>query len=224
MTRLRYPELTGAIGTGGLTSSATSHTFAAPLTYSGGTTVPTLSGSDYFMVTIGGSILDSPGTPTELVQVTAYNSSTGGATLVRGALGTTASAHAASNVVTQDLHVLDQAGETAWTAPTFTNSWVNEGSGAGAPAGFRKDSSGMVHLRGLIKNASSSAPGSSAFTLPAGYRPPYPLNVPVFCANASPGTANVLDQATVGTDGTVKPSGNFSYVWQWLDGISFYTD
>lgn len=87
MTRLRYPELTGSIGSGGLTSSATSHTFAAPLTYSGGTTVPTLTGSDYFML----SLYDVAAPyPAEIVQVTAYNSTTGAATLVRGQDGSAA--------------------------------------------------------------------------------------------------------------------------------------
>jgi hypothetical protein len=71
-------------------------------------------------------------------------------------------------------------GDSTWTAPTLTNSWVNYG-GAQEPAGYRKDASGFVHLRGFIKNGSVSA---AAFTLPAGYRPAYDVYAPVVSSGA----------------------------------------
>lgn len=52
-------------------------------------------------------------------------------------------------------------------APTLLNSWVNSG-GATPPAGYWKDSDGVVHLQGRI---TGGAAPSIAFTLPAGYRP-----------------------------------------------------
>lgn len=96
MARLRYVDLSGTVGSGGLTSSATSHTFTAPLTYANGTTVPTLSGSDYFLL----SILNAAGDAvSEVVKVTAYNSGTGAATIVRGQEGTTGVSHASGDKV-----------------------------------------------------------------------------------------------------------------------------
>lgn len=58
-------------------------------------------------------------------------------------------------------HVVGAVGE-----PAFVNGWVN----FGAPyetAGFYKDASGRVHLRGTVKSGANAA----IFVLPAGYRP-----------------------------------------------------
>ena len=54
-----------------------------------------------------------------------------------------------------------------WQAPVFVNSWVNYGSGFNN-AGFTKDRSGVIRLRGLIKSGTVTA---SAFVLPVGFRP-----------------------------------------------------
>lgn len=93
----------------------------------------------------------------------------------------------------------------------FTNSWTNFGSGW-QTAAFWRMPDGWVHLRGLIK---SGTIGSSAFTLPPGYRPV--LSEPFVCiSNGAVGRVDVL------TDGTVVPSvGNNTYVT--LSGISFRT-
>lgn len=61
------------------------------------------------------------------------------------------------------------AGDTAWTAPTLLNSWVN----FGAPyetVGFRKDALGFVHFKGVIKSGTTTI-GTPLFVLPTGYRP-----------------------------------------------------
>ena len=55
----------------------------------------------------------------------------------------------------------------AYTAPTLGNGWVNYG-GSFDTAGYMKDMSGTVFLKGLIKNGTIN---TVAFTLPAGYRP-----------------------------------------------------
>ncbi|USN14418.1 hypothetical protein DONNERLITTCHEN_00170 [Janthinobacterium phage vB_JliS-Donnerlittchen] len=97
----------------------------------------------------------------------------------------------------------------AWTAPTLTNSWINNGSGYNS-VGFYKDSFGVVHLRGLIKSGSMQA---SAFTLPAGYRPP---------AREFFGTVSnaLFGSVFVDPDGTVVPWSG-SNTWFSLDGLTF---
>lgn len=61
--------------------------------------------------------------------------------------------------------------QETWIAPTLLNSWVNYGiSSVLQVAGYMKDSMGFVHLRGAIKNGTTTA-GTTLFTLPAGYRP-----------------------------------------------------
>jgi len=53
-----------------------------------------------------------------------------------------------------------------WIAPTLLNSWANQANYA--PAGYRKDDSGVVYLRG---NLTGGAALTTAFNLPVGYRP-----------------------------------------------------
>lgn len=114
MGRLRYAGLTGTIGSGNLTNSATSHTFTAPLTYANGVSVPTLSGTDYFLL----SILATDGTLSEVVNVTAYNSGTGVATIARAQQGTSGVSHTSGDKVLLSAYADDfaaiaiDAGET----------------------------------------------------------------------------------------------------------------
>ena len=56
--------------------------------------------------------------------------------------------------------------DTTWRTPTLINSWANFG-GAYAPASYRKDGAGFVHLRGLVKTGLA---GSTVFVLPVGFR------------------------------------------------------
>jgi len=97
---------------------------------------------------------------------------------------------------------------TAIGGGDFANSWVNYDDGY-EPAGYWKDSLGIVHVRGLIKSGTS---GQSAFTLPAGYRPPYPVLFPAD-SNGAFGAVRVL------TDGKVVPYGSNTYFS--LASISF---
>jgi hypothetical protein len=83
-------------------------------------------------------------------------------------------------------------------APTLVNSWVNYPGNM--PAGYYKDSFGIVHIQGMVK---SGAIGSTIFTLPVGYRPSAGFNV----ATASNGAygeiaidANGVVTATVGSN------------------------
>lgn len=103
MTRLLYNGLTAALAGSGLTSGATSVTFDAALTHSGGTAVPTLSGGDYIPL----SLLDASGHLSEIVFLTAYTSGGTTGTITRGAEGTTGSAHAVGTPVVHALTKYD---------------------------------------------------------------------------------------------------------------------
>lgn len=69
-----------------------------------------------------------------------------------------------TNVPTVTWHEIGAGGE-----PTFSNSWVNDGTATYPTAAFHKDSGGRVTMKGYIKSGTSFS--AVAFTLPAGYRP-----------------------------------------------------
>lgn len=101
------------------------------------------------------------------------------------------------------------ATQQSWQMPTLIDSWVAFGAPYPAPQYF-KDSIGMVHLRGAIKNGTI---GSSAATLPAGYRPGYNCS---FSVPSNVGAGIIVVQ----TDGSLVPiaGSNSSFL---LDGASF---
>jgi hypothetical protein len=99
----------------------------------------------------------------------------------------------------------------AWVAPTFAGTWANFGSG-NLPAGYMKDANGFVHLRGAIATGTIN---TTAFTLPAGYRPS--LNVNFACASNS-----AFGYLSITSAGVVNPAVG-SNVWFSLDGITFDT-
>lgn len=78
--------------------------------------------------------------------------------------------------------------------PAFENSWVNFG-GIFPVASFIRDGDGFVHIRGLVKSGTAN---STVFTLPAGYRPEYPVDAIVASGDTS-GTS----QVRISTSGTV---------------------
>jgi hypothetical protein len=97
--------------------------------------------------------------------------------------------------------------------PPFTNGYVNFG-GAFSTAGFMKDSLGFVHLKGTITGTSAT----SAFTLPAGYRPATSL----FSPTPSNGPANTSGDLIITAAGTVTPSNNTGGIGNFgLDSITF---
>jgi hypothetical protein len=57
-------------------------------------------------------------------------------------------------------------GDLAWTAPTYTNAWVDFG-GTYRGGGYRLIGT-QVYIRGVIKGGAIT---SSAWTMPVGYRP-----------------------------------------------------
>lgn len=88
---------------------------------------------------------------------------------------------------------------TAWTAVSFTNSWSN----FGAPfnnMSYRKSKDGtMLGLSGVIVGGGN---GTSAFTLPAGFRPTTRKDFAAY-----DGASGSLVGVNVNTDGTVVLSG-----------------
>jgi hypothetical protein len=105
--------------------------------------------------------------------------------------------------------------DSAWTAPTLTNSWVNAGGGTFA-AGYRKVGS-MVYLRGSIR---SGTIGSAAFTLPAGYRP---LSLAVIGTVSNNAGTLMVSQLTVSGPGAVTPAVGSNASGFYLDNLSFDT-
>lgn len=105
-----------------------------------------------------------------------------------------------------DLHVIGGTGQ-----PAFEHSWVDYGAPY-SKAAFIKDPAGFIRLTGVIK---SGVVGSSAFTLPPGYRPavdPGPFGV------VSNGLFGRVDVAIDGTVTPISPSSNSSVS---LEGIVF---
>lgn len=97
--------------------------------------------------------------------------------------------------------------QQAWQNPGLENSWANRSGGN--PAGYYKDTTGRVHLRGYLDSGTAS---NRAFRLPAGYRPP---NHEFFAGATSGGVV----QIEVGDEGEVVPGSYTTYIS--LDGISF---
>jgi hypothetical protein len=95
-----------------------------------------------------------------------------------------------------------------WQVPSFVNGWANYDTNWN-PAGYFKDSMGIVHLRGLVKNGSSTI-----FTLPVGYRPEYNE---LHAVSTDPNLYGRID---------IYPNGNVNMIagknsWICLDGITF---
>lgn len=112
-----------------------------------------------------------------------------------------------------DRKLVVRGGETsleqeAWQTPSFQNGWVNYDTTYNA-AGYFKDSLGIIHLRGLVKNGSGVL-----FTLPAGYRPP---RRELFAVATHPNTVGRID---ILADGQVLMVSG-SNLWISLDGITF---
>jgi hypothetical protein len=103
------------------------------------------------------------------------------------------------------------APDSAWIAPTFTNSWVNYDTTYNQ-CGYYKDSFGWVNLRGLVR---SGTDGASIFTLPVGYRPEKRMLTQ--CSSA-----DHYGRLDIPTDGTVVPNAaTTENTWVSLDNIRF---
>lgn len=103
-----------------------------------------------------------------------------------------------------------------WTAATLINSWVYYGS-LGAVPGFTKSAEGRVSLRGWLK---SGASGTTAFVLPAGYRPAATMQFPTTTDSAHMGVVQI---DTAGNVNLYDVSGGASAsLLTTLDSIHFF--
>jgi hypothetical protein len=98
-----------------------------------------------------------------------------------------------------------------WTDATLENSWANYGAPY-ANAGFFKTTEGVIHLRGAIKDGTTTS-GTNIFTLPTGYRPEYQMEI--VCMNNG-----AFGRITIETDGNVKARAVSATLTN-FDGISF---
>jgi hypothetical protein len=110
---------------------------------------------------------------------------------------------------------IDNSGASPWIAPTLLNSWVNYDPSYWSPAGYMKDSSGIVHLRGLVK---SGTVGSWIFVLPSGFRPARAAMFSVIDGN------NAICRCDVHPDGAVVPATMTGNGYYSLDGITFLAE
>lgn len=101
MSRRRFDGL-NAVLTGSHTNSQTTLNFLAPLTYRGGTAVPTVASPDYFTL----SLFDTSGVLNEVVHAV-YTSGATSATVVRGREGTSGVTHADLTQVSNSPTVVD---------------------------------------------------------------------------------------------------------------------
>lgn len=94
-----------------------------------------------------------------------------------------------SNVAQEAWHTVGAAGE-----PAYQGAWVELSAGLGAQ--FKKNPAGVIRISGRIKSGVS---GTTAFTLPVGYRPSRAM---FFLAARGDSTSSV-GFVVVNTDGTV---------------------
>jgi len=99
--------------------------------------------------------------------------------------------------------------QDAWVAPSLLNSWVNYNASYNS-AGYFKDTCGVVHLRGILKDGTLTA---SAFLLPVGYRPSKIEGFGVMSNGA-------FGYCWVSSDGNVVPQAGSNTMFS-LDGITF---
>ena len=105
------------------------------------------------------------------------------------------------------------AATVTWKALPVKNGWVY-GAFSTFHAGFYKDSLGVVHLRGSLKNGATSY----ACRLPSGYRPAKVLYIPIYTYQASVGGLEV------DADGKCFLWDNFTgnaTIFSSLDGVTF---
>jgi hypothetical protein len=94
-----------------------------------------------------------------------------------------------------------------WRVPTFGSGWSNYGSGFDG-IGYRKEQSGIVRLKGLVKNTTATAT-NAIFTLPVGFRPTG--GDKIFTIQSSQATSTGITRLDVkSASGDVTPGFHFS--------------
>jgi len=109
------------------------------------------------------------------------------------------------------------SGSSPWIAPTLSSSWVNFG-GSESTAGYYRSSSGLVIVRGSLKNGTNGV----IFTLPAWYRPALNVNLSVGISTDASNFTQAFIQIRPNGD-VVKISGTGSALLT-LDNVSFLAE
>jgi hypothetical protein len=181
MARLRYNGLKTTLG-GALTAVDTTVTFAAALTHSAGTAVPTIVAPDYVPLTL----TDAAGLR-EVVHLTSYTTGATTGTILRAQEATTAQTHESGATVLHSATVEDFVkslglfrGEWApetlaysedFTAGTFGPEFTRTNAGSGAlPAIVNAPAGGPVEYTKAVKLAvvNTTAGNSSTLSLDLG--------------------------------------------------------
>lgn len=158
-----------------------------------------------------------------VLRVSAINSSTQFAV---AAEGTDANANAGDNVyavlsaaaMAQFKTDCQQGTDGAWTAmPTYQNGWSDFGGGFQVGQ-YKKDRTGRVFLRGLIKPGTQTA-NTLLFTLPSGFRPPATM---LYQATMDDTVVVRVDIASTGTVTKVTATTSLNYLE--LNELSFDTN
>jgi hypothetical protein len=105
-----------------------------------------------------------------------------------------------------------------WQLAALQNGWVNYGGGY-APAEYSIDALNVVRLRGLIKSGTTTS-GTVLLNVPAGFRPPYSLDLMAFSDNAGTTTTVGMDMLV---NGNLTIRGVPGNTWFSLDSISYTT-
>lgn len=103
-----------------------------------------------------------------------------------------------------------------WNALALLNLWVNYDTANYANPQYAKDSEGVVHLRGVIKDGTATA-GTVLATLPVGYRP---TKRHVFAIVAS----EAIEVVDILTNGNIVLSTAAGATFLSLCGLTFSVD
>lgn len=115
-----------------------------------------------------------------------------------------------------ELRYVGQTGQ-----PAFQNSWVNFDAGSPPPAGVGRHAAfarrgGLVVLSGVIKTGAS---GTTAFTLPVGFRPASDMQFANFAGTTLGGVSITAATGAVAPANYIAGSNVSAFVF--LDGIVF---
>lgn len=139
----------------------------------------------------------------------------GTAAIVDGAV---TSAKLDTNIAVDGTFSAGSITQPSWIAPTLLNSFANYDASIYQPAGYFKDLSGRVHLRGLLKR-SAAAFNTPIFTLPVGYRPAKQTLFALLAANLD----GRLDVDASGNVFVATATAANWFTFFSLDGMSFDT-
>jgi hypothetical protein len=119
------------------------------------------------------------------------------------------------DVLLDDIWLRPDQQPPEWIEPnTFFNSWTHYADPAWGRVSYLKDINSTVRLNGMLQGGTLT---TTAFTLPAGYRPGSNLILPTAANN---GASDILGHLRIYTNGDVRPHAGGN-AWFSLHGITF---